>query len=209
MKTLLLLFAALPLIAEEPAAPSEPVAPPAAPANEESSAVKPELPARSTAPRDDKGLELLRRNPTPENRQVPPAKPAKPLSAKAEPKLDALVLPIRPATDPSREKGRNTLRPPVTSTDLDLRIRYRKARTFAEQDAAVVAAWEASRTARTDYAKRDALKRYYALIRAKVLAVDSGVASLLEERYTYSARRLEQTRVDPTDPLDEDHRANQ
>ena len=111
MKSLLLLFIALPLVAQEPA-----------PAPEKK---EPELPAKAAAPSDDKLLELLRKNPTPEGRTVQPAKP--------EAKTDAFGL-KKPAADQTpRLKDRTTLLPPTTSTDLDLRIRYRKARTFAEQ----------------------------------------------------------------------------
>lgn len=177
MKSLLLIFAALPLLAQEPAAP---------PANEPA-LEKPELP--SPAPRDDKLLELLRKNPTPEPQPAAPKK-----AQKADP-----TKPIK--VDPSRDKNRSTLLPPSTSNDLDLRIRYRKARTVAERDPAVIAAWDASRAARTDYAKRAALTRYYELIRAKVLSVDRGVASVLEERHAFTMKRLVQTRVAATQPI--------
>lgn len=109
----------------------------------------------------------------------------------------------------TQTKGRSTLLPPVDSEDLEMRIRYRKARTFAERDAAVVAAWDASRAARTDYAKREALKRYYDLIQAKIKAVDPVVAGALGERYDKAMKRLSQTRVEPTDPNEEDAKQNQ
>ncbi len=181
MKPLLLIFAALPLLAQEPAAP---------PANEPVSE-RPELP--SPAPRDDKLLELLRKNPTPEPQQTAPKK-----ATKADEKAGAAKP---PKVDPSRDKNRSTLLPPSTSNDLDLRIRYRKARTNAERDPAVIAAWDASRTARTDYAKRAALTRYYELIRAKVLSTDRGVALILEERHAFTTKRLTQTRVSATQPI--------
>ena len=179
MKSLLLLFTALPLIAQEPAPVPE--------------KKEPELPAKSPSAGDDKLLELLRKNPTPEGKREQPAK--------VESKADAFGL-KKPAKDESpRQKDRTTLLPPVTSTDLDLRIRYRKARTFAEQAPAAVAAWEESRVAKTDYAKREALKRYHELIRVKVLALDPAVAPILNERHAYVLKTLSQTRVDPTDPL--------
>ncbi len=194
MKPLLLIFTALPLFAQEPTAPP--------PVEKAPPADKPELPASASAPRDDKFLELLRKSPSPES--VKPAEEklskadAKPATAKSSPK--------REVTQP---KGRTTLLPPVNSEDLEMRIRYRKARTFAERDAAVVAAWDASRAARTDYAKREALKRYYDLIQAKIKAVDPVVADALGERYDKAMKRLSQTRVEPTDPNEEDARQNQ
>lgn len=192
MKPLLLLFAALPLLAQEPA-------PQPAPAENEPAVDKPELPR--PAPRDDKLLDLLNKNPTPEKRNSG-------ATEKSDPKKKDEAADDKDGQkkDPSRERGRTTLLPPKTATDLDLRIRYRKARAAAERDGAVIAAWEDSRKAHTDYAKREALKRYYTLIRAKVLAVDKGVSPMVEERHTYAMKRLDQTRVDPTDPLDEDVR---
>jgi hypothetical protein len=202
MKPLLLFLAALPLAAQEPVVP-----PPAQPVEKSEPAQEsPELPAKAPANRDDKMLELLRKNPTPDGKRedslkVPDA------SKKDEPKKDAFGLSTKRAEeDTVRPRGRNTLLPPVTSTDLELRIRYRKARTVAERDPAVVAAFEASRVAKTDYAKREALKTYYSLIRNKVLALDRGVAPVLDERHSYSMRRLEQNRVEPTDPTEEDLR---
>ena len=188
MKPLSLIFATLPLFAQEPAAP-----PPVE---------KPEFPANAPAPRDDKFLELLRKSPSPEGAKPAeeklPKADAKPATAKSNPKRE-VTLP----------KGRTTLLPPVNSEDLEMRIRYRKARTFAERDAAVVAAWDASREARADYAKREALKRYYDLIQAKIKAVDPVVAGALGERYDKAMKRLSQTRVEPTDPNEEDARQNQ
>ena len=182
MKSLLLLFTALSLVAQEPAPVLE--------------KKEPELPAKSPSLRDDKSLELLRKNPTPEGRREQPAKP--------ETKTDVFGLKKPAASEPPRQKDRTTLLPPVTSTDLDLRIRYRKARTLAEQAPTVVAAWEESRAAKTDYAKREALKRYHELIRVKVLAADPGVALVLNERHEYSMKVLSQTRVEPTDPQGEE-----
>ena len=195
MKSLLLILAATPLLAQEPVPQEAP----------EKVEEKPELPARARSPRDEDLLKLLDRNPTPDGRRKEAEK-----AEKKEEKKDVAGVPAkREATEPSRQKGRNTLLPPVTSTDLDLRIRYRKARTFAEQDPAVVSAWAASRAAKTEYAKREALKTYYTLIQKKVLAVDSGVAPVINERHGFAMRRLEQTRVEPTDPLDEDARNRQ
>lgn len=198
MKPLLLLFLTMPLFAQEPAPQESPAVP-------EKVEEKPELPAKASSSRDEQLLELLRKNPTPDGRKEEAKKPEK----KAE-KNDIFGLSTkREGNESIRQQGRTTLLPPVTSTDLDLRIRYRKARTFAEQDPAVISAWQASRTAKTDYAKREALKSYYTLIRQKVLSVDRGVAPVMDERHGFSMRRLEQTRVEPTDPLDEDMRNRQ
>ena len=103
-------------------------------------------------------------------------------------------------------KGRSTLKPPTTSADLDARIRFRKAHSRALNDPAILSVWEESRVAKTDYRKREALRRYYTMLSKRMLAFDKGIAPLVEERTRVSLRRLDQTRVDPTDPLDEEHR---
>jgi hypothetical protein len=111
-----------------------------------------------------------------------------------------------PGTTGDRPKTRTTLKPPATATDLDLRIRFRKAQSKAASDPAIQAAWEESRLAVTDYDKREALKGYYQMLFKRMLALDKGIAPLVADRQQYSLRRLQQTRIDPTDPLDEEHR---
>ena len=125
---------------------------------------------------------------------------------------------LRPAPEPSlipgipgraggdRPKGRSTLRPPTTSADLEARIRYRQAHSRAANEAPIQALWEESREAKTDYAKRDALRRYYTLLYRRILTFDKTIAPLVQERQRISLRRLDQTRIEPTDPLEEEYR---
>lgn len=119
------------------------------------------------------------------------------------------VLPdnVPPPAKRSTEKTRTgtTLKPPTTSADLDLRIRYRQARNRSATDPAVQAAWEDSREAKTDFDKREAMKRYYTTLYKKMLALDKGIAPLVTERQRVALHRLDQTRIEPTmDPLKED-----
>ena len=100
-------------------------------------------------------------------------------------------------------KGHSTYRPPTTSTDLDLRIRYRQAQRRVQDDPALQALWRQSRTARTDYVKRDVLRSYYKLMFQKMLATDKGIFPLVQDRERYTLNRLDQTRVEPTDPTDQ------
>jgi hypothetical protein len=111
--------------------------------------------------------------------------------------------PVRPGMPP---KGRSTLTPPTTSVELDARIRYRQAQSRAVNDAAVQSLWADSRAAKTDFEKREALKSYYTLLFRKMVALDKGIATLVEERKRVALRRLDQTRIEPTDPLEEEHR---
>jgi hypothetical protein len=94
----------------------------------------------------------------------------------------------------------------VTANDLDLRIRFRQAQSRAAQDPVIQGAWEESRVAVTDYDKRAALKSYYQMLFKRMLALDKGIAPIVDDRQRYQLRRLEQTRIDPTDPLDEEYR---
>jgi hypothetical protein len=88
---------------------------------------------------------------------------------------------------------------------LDLRIRYRQARTRSATDPAVQAAWEDSRVAKTDFDKREAMKRYYNTLYKKMLALDKSIAPLVTERQRVALHRLDQTRVEPTqEPIQED-----
>jgi len=94
-----------------------------------------------------------------------------------------------------------------TVEELELRIHYRQAYTKAQRDPKVIAEWDRSAKARTDLEKREALKSYYKLLHARILALDSSVKKVSDLRRGLSLRRLEQTRIDPTAPLDPQDRA--
>ena len=81
------------------------------------------------------------------------------------------------------------------------RIRYRQARTKAERDAQVQAHWEEAAQARTDLEKREALKRYYESLYTRMTRLDGSIKQLIVRRKAVALRRLEQTRIDPTLPL--------
>ncbi len=107
-----------------------------------------------------------------------------------------------PGSTGNRPKNRTALLPPQTPGDLDLRVRYRVAHTKASTDPAVRAAWEDSRDAHTDFAKRAALKNYYELLNKKILAIDKGVAPISDDRSHYYIRRITQSRVAPTEEFE-------
>lgn len=157
----------------------------------------PELPAPSDNPDMTKGQPGGRLKPGGEPQLLPDEVPT---NRKTNPG------PPIPGSAFERGKTRTSIKPPTTSVDLDLRIRYRQAQSKAAADPAIQAFWEESRLAVTDYAKREAMKSYYQRLFKKMLAIDKGIAPLVEDRQRYALRRLEQTRIDPTDPLDEDFR---
>ena len=113
------------------------------------------------------------------------------------------ILPVKP---PSQPRVKNTQKAPTTSVDLDARIRFRQAYNKAASDPKVQAIWEESRHVRTDYEKRDALRRFYVALYKKISAPDKALATMVAERERLSLRRLDQSRIEPTDPLDEEHR---
>lgn len=61
--------------------------------------------------------------------------------------------------------------------------------------------WERAQAATTEYEKREALKSYYKLLYARMSKLDRSVIKLIDQRQQLSLRRLEQTRIDPTEPL--------
>lgn len=85
-----------------------------------------------------------------------------------------------------------------TAAELDLRVRYRKVRNIAETSDRIRAAWEETRYPKSDQEKRDALRRYYDLLFAKMLSMDRGIAPLVEERRKAETSMLTQTRIAPT-----------
>jgi len=177
MKTLLFsLLLALPAFAQD------------AKLEEKPEASKPELPA---LPSPDETLDPTKGQP----------------GGRLKPAGSVLPDDVPPPTKrgPDQPRTRTALKPPTTSADLDLRIRYRQARTRSATDPAVQAAWEDSRVAKTDFDKREAMKRYYNTLYKKMLALDKSIAPLVTERQRVALHRLDQTRVEPTqEPIQED-----
>ncbi len=95
-----------------------------------------------------------------------------------------------------------------SSEELIARIHYREAYTRAQREPKVMAEWERAAKAKTDLQKREALKTYYTLLHARIVKVDPSVKKTSDLRRAASLRRLEQTRIDPTEPLDPQERAD-
>jgi len=103
--------------------------------------------------------------------------------------------------DKDKKKKKKEVTAPADAKELDLRIRYREAKTKAQNKPDVQSAWAESREAETDYDRREALKRYYTALYGYIVKSDSTLAKFVEERKGYQIKRLTQTRVDPTDPI--------
>ena len=184
------------VLAQEPAAPDTPATEPAKPV--EKSAVKPtdnpaDLPPLPDPSPGGEAGELMKNQ---------PGSRLKPAPQKEEPFLIPGAV-VRPQ---DRSKGRGTLKPPTTSADLAARIRYREAHSRAANDPKIQALWEESRRVATDGQKRDSLRRYYGALYTRILTLDKAVAPIVEERRRVSLKRLDQNRVDPTNPLEDENR---
>ena len=177
---LLALLCVTPVLAGEPAKIEKPATPPPTP-----------LPlVKNPTAEADKLFPLAARPPV--------AEPLPSLMPEEIP--PALKRPVFPKA-PDAKKPSPAFRTPETAADLDQRIRYRKARNIAESDAKVRAAWEESRAAKTDYEKRQSLKRYYDALFGKMLAIDRGIAPLVEKSKEPKQASLDQLKIAPTVPL--------
>ena len=94
-----------------------------------------------------------------------------------------------------------------SAEELIERIHFREARVKALRDPQVQAEWDRAAKAKTDYEKREALKRYYKLLYARILKIDGSVKKTADLREHAALRRLGETRIDPTEPLDPQERA--
>ena len=115
---------------------------------------------------------------------------------------DDIPRTLRPATAnaPVGGKPATGSKPKVTAEEIDLRVRYRKARNIAEGTEKVRSAWEYSRYPKTDDEKRKALRRYYDLLFSQMVALDRGIAPLVEKSRQFETAVLTQTKIAPTVP---------
>ena len=77
------------------------------------------------------------------------------------------------------------------SDDLQMRIRYREARTKALQDPNIQSEWDRAQTAKTDPEKREALQSYYKLLCDRVVKIDPATKPRIETLRKTLAWRLE------------------
>ncbi|MES2569371.1 MAG: hypothetical protein V4710_04870 [Verrucomicrobiota bacterium] len=90
----------------------------------------------------------------------------------------------------------------VAEEELRGRIRFREAKTKAIKDPAIQVEWERAHAARTDYAKREAMKKYYRLLFGRMARIDNSIKPRIDAALTQSLRQLEQDRLKPTEPVD-------
>jgi hypothetical protein len=87
-----------------------------------------------------------------------------------------------------------------SAEELLERIHFREAMTKALRDPQVQAEWDHSKKVKTDYDRRESLKRYYNLLYDRILKIDASVKKTSDLRQAAALHQLEQTRIDPTQP---------
>jgi hypothetical protein len=155
---------------------------------------------------------LHAQQPTPETagrlRVAPvPGAPAAPAPA-AVPEVTLIpeMVPENPKPAPEPKPAQKS-KTEESAEEMVVRIHFREAQIKALRDPQVQAEWDRAAKAKTDLEKREALKRYYKLLHGQIVKIDASVKKLSEFREAASLRRLEQTRIDPTEPLDPQERA--
>jgi type IV secretory pathway VirB10-like protein len=124
-----------------------------------------------------------------------------------------LIPELPEPTELPRQRGTSDLpageaqppKPSVTAAAIEAqkaRVRFREAKTKALRDPAIVAEWENSRRARTDFEKRESLKRYFKLLYARMEKLDGTLGEQIQQQQRRSLARLEQRRIEATEPLD-------
>lgn len=123
------------------------------------------------------------------------------------------VKPKAEATAPAEPKKKSSTE--KESDDLQMRIRYREAKTRALQDPMLQQEWDRAAAAKTEESKREALKSYYKLLCDRMVKIDAAVKPRVEIfqkslawRLNPNARLGSKT-LTPTDERDEEERATQ
>ena len=153
-------------------------------------------------------LAFAQENPPPEKLELIPAQPGGTAPAAPSP------LPLIPEPPPTEKTKPGAGRKPkksateAASDELQKRIRFREVKTRAFNDPAVRAEWDRAQVARTDYEKREALKSYYKLLFGRMRRIDGSLKNQVAASEERMLRRLRQTRIDPTEPIDPQERAD-
>jgi hypothetical protein len=127
-----------------------------------------------------------------------PAAAETPLMPDETPSLDKPEVGLAVPTKPKSEKEKKS-KTEIFEQDLQQHIRLRQVRTQALADPAIVAQWDRSVAARTDAAKRNALKEYYKLLYERMLKIDASLKPLIVVQATNAQNRLTQARLTPTE----------
>lgn len=107
---------------------------------------------------------------------------------------------------PKASRKESQDRTTAAEDEMAERIRLRQLQTKFSRDPKVVAYRDAAETAKTDLEKREALKAYYKALYDKIEKSDSSLKKRVAPLRARLIHRLEQTKVDPTQPIDPSER---
>ena len=175
-------------------------------AQSETSAAPHQTPAQKVAPPSTQAAPLETANP-PAALQLQPEPPAFPPKDRTAPGADA--LPAFPEFKSDNRLDYNSLKLPKepnfadfklvrrgnpilvpdgpnptedAAVELNARVRFREAKIGALKDPEVQAALREAQNARSDRALKDALRRHYSLLFARMRAADQSLSSLIAQR---------------------------
>jgi hypothetical protein len=153
---------------------------PASPSDSNAPATAPSAPVQpdTNAPAPDSGVGSPGQNPPPSDPNAlipPPAEPEQPSPVNAS---------------GNEEKQRQ-----------EQKTRYYTAKTQADKEEALASLQSKAEKARTDEAKRQALRSYYDLLAKRMKKIDPSISEWIDTMHSAYLRRLEQVRVEPTIPL--------
>ncbi|MEQ1861634.1 MAG: hypothetical protein ABMA13_17080 [Chthoniobacteraceae bacterium] len=97
----------------------------------------------------------------------------------------------------------------AAADELNERIRFRELKTKAEREPKVAAEMDRANTAKSDFEKREALRSYYALLYGRIAKLDSSLKKRADDARVRLSRRLDQTRVAPTEPIEPGERISE
>jgi hypothetical protein len=180
-----------PAPAPAPAPPSP--APPAASELETPAPPPPRLPV--PAPKADPALDLM------------PAQPGQllPPPPMTEPGLIPEAPDARPKARSSTKEKSEKSKTQAAEEELATLIHLRQAKTRAlATDPSLETEFHDANAAHTDAEKRAALQKYYARLYARIRKIDPRVKKIATEREQYAIRRLNQTRITPSEVVERD-----
>lgn len=128
------------------------------------------------------------------------AQVAEPLPLIPETLAPAEKMPERTTGEPdaSRKKSKTE----TAADDLKQRIRFREVKTRALSDPQVRDEWQRAEAARTDAGKREALRRFYERLYARMLRLDGSLKSRIAAAERSSLAMLRQSRIDPSETIE-------
>jgi hypothetical protein len=133
-----------------------------------------------------------------------PADSAEELKGKVLPLLpEASEVPLEAAVEEVKDRVVERVKKSKTelaSDEMEIRVRFRLARTKALNDSRVQEIWEQSKKVKTDYERRELMQAYYGRIYGLMRKGDATLEKRIEQEERRAIQRFTQRRVTPTEP---------